>query len=181
MAGLPRGYRIPKVNPGHSPNKPTAEDDRHYRMPHPSAVSLAVTNSCSSDMSQEQISKIYSNIYSKRCGHCNDFHDSSVYCYRLKRLRMSSSESGSESSEDSRMRTLVSKSESSSEYSQSDAPEDLLENDGPDKTSQTMASFLKKHQRIDNKPVTLVLSKEMIRTYFKTVYVSMYSLMSTIS
>ena len=169
MAGLPRGYRIPKVNPSHSPNKPSADDDRHYRMPHPSAVCLAVTNSCSSDMSQEQMSKIYANIYSKRCGHCNDFHDSSVYCYRLKRFRMSSSESESESSSDCGRRS------ESSESSQSDVPEELLENDGwgprtdPEKTSQTMASFLKKHQRIDNKPVTLVLSKEMIKTYFKTV------------
>ena len=39
----------------------------------------------------------------------------------------------------------------------------------PQKVSKQMTSFLKKHQRVDTKPVTCVLSKEMLSTYFSTV------------
>ena len=39
----------------------------------------------------------------------------------------------------------------------------------PKKVSKHMTSFLKKHQRVDTKPVTCVLSKEMLSAYFGTV------------
>ena len=39
----------------------------------------------------------------------------------------------------------------------------------PKKVSKQMTSFLKKHQRVDTKPVTCVPSKEMLSTYFSSV------------
>ena len=39
----------------------------------------------------------------------------------------------------------------------------------PKKVSKQMTSFLKRHQRVDTKLVTCVLSKEMLSTYFSTV------------
>ena len=69
MAGLPRGYRIPKLLPNHSHDGTTCQG--HYRVLQPPVLRTADGNVDLLGMSREERHSIYKGIYSHRCIHCS--------------------------------------------------------------------------------------------------------------
>ena len=119
----------------------------------------------------------FANIYANRCIYCKDFHRSNSYCFQIrlfnssaiemagssskrKRRDSSSSSSSDSAAEDGELRSNDSGSGDSdnkeSEHASDDEPDNLKD-------------FYSKVERIDEKDVTLSLSKRSEKLYFSTV------------
>ena len=171
MAGLLGGHGIPKLLPSQTSDMTAV--DRHYRVL-PPAVTAANIGSLP-DVSREDRRRVFSRIYSKRCTYCKDFHSEYSYCSRLKKLNKITMSSDSSESSDEVVDQGDKSDSSDSSVEEEDEEVEGPVGDGwgpktdPSELSKQLVGFLKKHQRVDTKPITLVLQKEMIRTYFRTV------------
>ena len=112
--------------------------------------------------------KQFSQVFASRCAHCRDFHLPTSYCFQIrfltdrmgKRKRDSDPDSNSESEEGQ-----LSGSDSREEYS---GGEDVSD-EGSGDESDHLKDFYSKVERIDQKEVTLSLSKRTEKLYFSTV------------
>ena len=111
--------------------------------------------------------KQFSRIFSHRCAHCRDFHSPSSYCFQIRFL---SKEMGKRKRDES---SSDSESEDG-ELSGSDSREEFSDEEGSvaggsGDESDHLKDFYAKVERIDQKEVTLALSKRTEKLYFSTV------------
>ena len=162
MAGLLGGHGIPKLLP--SQTSDMTAGDRHYRVLQPAVTAANIGNF--PDVSREDRRRVFSRIYSKRCIYCKDFHSELSYCSRLKKLNNKSTMSSDSSESSDEVSDQGDKSDpSDSSVEEGDEEVEGPVGDGwgpkadPSELSKQLVGFLKKHQRVDTKPITLVLQK----------------------
>ena len=111
--------------------------------------------------------KQFSRIFARRCAHCRDFHCPTSYCFQIRFLtkkmgkrKRDESSTGSESEDGE-----LSGSDSREEFS----GEEVSDAGGSGEESDHLKDFYAKVERIDQKEITLSLSKRTEKLYFSTV------------
>ena len=115
-----------------------------------------------------KLRKQFSQIFATRCIYCRNFHRPDSYCFQIRFLnRMAGGKRKYESSSDS------SDSAEDGELSGSDSKDDGSDKDSEegvsDEEADHLTDFFSKVERIDQKSITLSLSKRSERLYFSTV------------
>ena len=120
----------------------------------------------------------FANIYANRCIYCKDFHHSNSYCFQIRLFSPTESKMAGSSSKRKRRDSSSSSSDGSaaedgelrSEGSGSGDDSDDKESDNASvDEADPLKDFYSKVERIDEKDVTLSLSKRSEKLYFSTV------------
>ena len=190
MAGLPKGYVIPRLEAGHQSTPDVARDGHNgadgaaavVRDGQDGADGAAVAGRDG----RQLLFKQFASVYRARCRYCKDFHLSKSYCFRLKTFksmpRSGHDRSRSRSRSRSRARhspgTSSEESGSGSDDQYDDSADSISEKTveegeivtdmhGPPVDLDKLDRFYSSKKRIDAPEVKLVLQAPTVQMYFR--------------